>query len=255
MQEDEREREMGGKRGSICVSLCTCQEKWCLMFVCVCVCVCVCAYVRATMGEGCVCVSTIDMEAEEKGSEGCRSICDLCLCACCVCLFHPSVLTLQRSCREVRCGRPRCITGPLVVNTVQHFIHFGEPEWNVRLGLNVALPAGVIHQLSSILSRWFSVLLALAPRLIQKPTERSQLRIVSSAFSFTFLPGYPGLCFLDRHSKHLRTLHAFAEWVTRRMTDCVWSAKWAEDSTTASRSVRQQHVALAEELSFLHSEW
>ena len=222
--------------------------------MCVCVCVCVCAYVRATVGEGCVCVSTINMEAEEKGSEGCQSICELCLCACCVCLFHLSVLTLH--CREVRCGCPRCISGPLVVNAVQHFIHFGKQEWNVRLGLNVALPAGVIHQLSSFLSGWFSVLLALAPRLTRKASQAFETsNRFRRFFSFTFLPGYPGMCFLDRHSKHLRTLHAFAEWVTRSMTDCVWSAKWAEDSTTASRSVRQQHVALAEELSFLHSEW
>ncbi len=55
-------------------------------------------------------------------------------------------------------------------------------------------------------------------------------------------------------TQNTHTLHAFAEWVTH-MTDCVWSAKWAEDATTASCSERQQHVALAEELSFLHSEW
>lgn len=46
-----------------------------------------------------------------------------------------------------------------------------------------------------------------------------------------------------------------AEWVTQRTTDCVWSTKWAEDSTTASRCVCQQQVALAGELSFSHSEW
>lgn len=70
---------------------------------------------------------------------------------------------------------------------------------------------------------------------------------------FYFIPGYPGKCFMDPHSEHSRTLHAFAEWVTQSMTDCVWSTKWAEDSTTASHSARQHHVALAEELSILHS--
>lgn len=55
--------------------------------------------------------------------------------------------------------------------------------------------------------------------------------------------------------KHSHTLCACAEWVTQCTTDCVWSTKWAEDSTTASRCVCQQQVALAGELSFLHSEW
>lgn len=60
---------------------------------------------------------------------------------------------------------------------------------------------------------------------------------------------------MDPHSEHSRTLHAFAEWVTQSMTDCVWSTKWAEDSMTASHGARQHHVALAEELSILHSKW
>lgn len=120
--------------------------------------------------------------------------------------------------------------------------------------LNVVLPAGAIHQLSSILLRWFSILLSSVWAHSKTLGFASKLRIYSSA-SFTLFPGYPGLCSLDRHTKHLHTLHAFAEWVTQSMTDCVWSAKWAEDSTTGSRSVRQQHVALAGELSFLHSKW
>lgn len=119
--------------------------------------------------------------------------------------------------------------------------------------LNVVLPAGFIHQLSSILFRWFPILLASiwAHSTLTKPQNLESILLLS----FTLFPGYPGLCFLDRHSKHLHTLHAFAEWVTQSMTDCVWSTKWAEVSMTASHSVRQQHVALAEELSFLHSKW
>lgn len=48
---------------------------------------------------------------------------------------------------------------------------------------------------------------------------------------------------------------AFAEWVTQSMTDCVWSAKWAEECMAAPLSVCQKHVALVEELSFLSSLW
>ncbi len=54
------------------------------------------------MGEGCICVSTINMETGEKGSEGCLNICErACVFAMCVCVFSMWTLfnpnTMQRS--------------------------------------------------------------------------------------------------------------------------------------------------------------
>lgn len=63
MADRERERERGVY---LCLFVCMPRE---VMFD-------VCAYVRVTVGEGCICVSAINMEAGEKGSEGCLSICE-----------------------------------------------------------------------------------------------------------------------------------------------------------------------------------
>lgn len=166
------------------------------------------------LGEGYVSVNAVIMEAGKKRSKGCLSICRS------TCDFG-----LRLSC--------------------EHFSF----KLKTILNMNYRTVWQLTNSMKSLFL-WFH------SELTEELGFYHQRHQTSNTF-FCFISlfsGYPGPnFFFCCHTKRSCMLQAFAEWVTQSTTDCVWSAKWAEDCMAASHRVCQMHVALAEELSFLSS--
>ena len=134
--------------------------------------------------------------------------------------------------------KKNCISGPLVANSTQHFIHL----WSEYVQLKCCVTCGVYL---SVIKRPLNVILS--------PRGFGLSSFKNAALPPTNPQNFRISFFLDSHP-----LHAFAEWVTPSTTDCVWSAKWAGDSATASlcpvAALAKQHAALARELSFFFAQ-